>query len=448
MQEATRPAPDAEATPPPLYSTAYVNYVLGVVLLVMVFNIVDRTITSILLQQIKQDLDLSDRQLGVLVGLAFAVLYSIASLPIARLADHGVRRTIIAAGLLAWSAATAVTALVGNFWQMLAARMAVGIGEAAGSAPSQSLISDYVPPERRARGLSVVSIGAVAGLALGQIAGGWLGEWYGWRAAFVIAGVPGIAVALLVRFTVAEPPRGHSEGGVRSGTSESLGEAVRYMLSLPSFLWLLVAGSLALIASMGRNLWEPTFLIRVYGMREGAAGTWYFLIGPLPAALGIYLGARLADRLGQRDARWYMWVPVIGLTIAAPLQSAFVLWPQTHRLALAGGLPDLPVAFLFSAAGAVTGSLFTAPLLAVTQNLVRPSMRALAAALTTAIHGLIGHGIGPLIVGDLSDRLTPAFGPFAIRYALLFATLMPLAAAAGCAACARTLRADLARAKA
>jgi MFS family permease len=432
---------------PPRYSPAYVNYVLGVVLIVMIFNIVDRTITSILLQQIKRDLDLSDRQLGVLVGLAFALLYSVASLPIARLADRGSRRTIVALGLLAWSAATAVTALVGNFWQLLAARMAVGIGEAAGSAPSQSLISDYVPPERRARGLSVVSIGAVAGLAVGQIAGGWLGQWYGWRAAFVIAGLPGIAVALLVRFTVDEPPRGHSEGGMAAGLAASFGESLRYMLSLPSFVWLLVAGSLALIASMGRNLWEPTFLIRVYDMREGAAGTWYFLIGPLPAALGIYLGARLADRLGRIDARWYMWVPVIGQVLATPLQTGFVLWPEDHRIGLPGGLPALPVAFLLSAAGAVVGSLFTAPMLAVTQNLVRPNMRALAAAFSTAVHGLIGHGLGPLVVGDLSDRLTPAYGVHAIRYALVFATLMPLLSALFCLLCARTLRADLARAK-
>lgn len=435
------------STPPPGYSPAYVNYVLGVLLVVMVFNIVDRTITSILLQDIKNDLDLSDRQLGVLVGLAFALLYSVTSLPIALWADRGVRRSIIAWGLLAWSAATALTALVGNFWQLLAARMAVGIGEAAGSAPSQSLISDYVPPQRRARGLSVISIGAIGGLALGQIAGGWFGEWYGWRTAFVIAGLPGLAIALLVRLTVHEPPRGHSEGGVSAASHASFGESLRYLLSLPSFVWLLVAGSLALIAAMGRNLWEPTFLIRVYEYRTGAAGSWYVLIGPLPAALGIYLGARLADRLGRSDARWYLWVPVIGQILATPLQTAFVLWPETHRLALPGGLPALPVAFLFSAAGAVTGSLFTAPLLAVTQNLARPNLRAMAAAFSAAVHGLIGHGLGPLVVGDLSERLTPNHGPHAIRYALLFATLMPIASAVVFALAARTLRADLARAK-
>jgi predicted MFS family arabinose efflux permease len=429
-----------KAATPPRYSPTYVNYVLGVILLVMIFNIVDRTITSILLDDIKKELALSDRQLGILLGPAFAVVYTIASLPIAHWADHGVRRSIVALGLLAWSAATAATALVGNFGHLLAARMAVGIGEAAGSAPSQSMITDYVPAERRARALSVVSIGAIAGLAVGQIAGGWLGEWYGWRAAFVIVGLPGIAVAILVRFTVREP--------VRSGSPGSFFDALWYMLRLPSFRWILVCGSLALVASMGRNLWEPTFLRRVYGFDAATAGTWYFLIGPLPAALGIYLGARIGDQLGSRDARWYLWIAVIGQVIATPLQTAFVLWPEDQRLSLGGSLPAIPVGFLFSIVGAVTGSFFTAPLLAVTLTLVLPAMRAKAAAIATATHSLVGHGFGPYLVGEISGQLTPTYGVYALRYALLVATLMPLVSAAFFALAARTVRADVARAQA
>jgi hypothetical protein len=169
------------------------------------------------------------------------------------------------------------------------------------------------------------------------------------------------------------------------------------------------------------------------------------LIGALPAALGVYLGARLGGRLGQRDARWYIWVPMIGLALAAPLQTAFVLWPESERLAL-GGL-ELPVGFLFSMVGAVIGSLFTAPVLAVTLALVKPGMRALAAALTTGTHSLVGHGAGPWIVGALSESLEPSFGTQSIRYALLFATLMPLASAAFFTLCVRPLRADLARAR-
>jgi predicted MFS family arabinose efflux permease len=422
----------------PRYSPAYVNYVLGVVLLVMIFNIVDRTITAILLDDIKPELGLSDRQLGLLLGPAFAVVYTIASLPISHWADRGVRRSIVALGLLAWSAATALTALVSNFGQLLAARMAVGIGEAAGSAPSQSMITDYVPAERRARALSVVSLGAIAGLAVGQIAGGWLGEWYGWRAAFVMVGLPGIAVALLVRLTVREPVRS-------GGAAGSFLDAVRYMLALPSFRWILVCGSLALIASMGRNLWEPTFLRRVYRYEPGTAGTWYFLIGPLPAAFGIYLGARLGDWLGSRDARWYLWVAVIGQILATPLQTAFVLWPEHQVVSPGDALPEIPVAFLFSIVGAVLGSLFTAPLLAVTLTLVQPAMRAKAAAIATATHSLFGHGLGPYLVGEVSAQLTPTYGVYALRYALLVATLMPLVSALFFWLAARTVREDIAR---
>jgi MFS family permease len=325
--------------------------------------------------------------------------------------------------------------------------MAVGIGEAAGSAPSQSLISDYVPLERRARALSVVSIGAIAGIAVGQFGGGWLGQWYGWRRTFVIFGLPGIVVALLMRFTVAEPPRGHSDPGGASAAlpPPSFRDSVREMLSMPSYRWMMVGGSFALVASMGRNLWEAPFLMRVFGFNSGLAGTWLLAISSVPAAIGIYLGAWLADHLGRRDARWYMRVPVIGFILGAPLQTAFVLWPETERLSF---LPQMPVAFLFSIAGAITGSMFTAPILALTQNLVRPSIRALSAALTTSTHTLIGHGLGPLVVGILSDRLTPTYGHHALRYALLFATLMPFAAAIFCALSARTLREDLARAKA
>jgi predicted MFS family arabinose efflux permease len=416
----------------------YVNYVLGVIFVVTIFNIVDRTVTSILLEDIRKELELDDLQLGVLQGLAFSIVYTIASLPIAYWADRGVRRSIVALGLVAWSAATAVTAFVGNFAQLLAARMAVGIGEAAGSAPSQSLISDYVPAERRARALSVISIGSIAGLAIGQIAGGWLGEWYGWRSVFLIVGLPGIAVALLMRLSVREPERSQRE-------TASFATSLRTMLGQPSFRWLLVAGTFALLASMGRNLWEPTFLRRIYGYDAGAAGTWYFLIGPLPAAFGIYLGARLGDRLGHADARWYLWIPVIGQILATPLQTAFVLWPESMRVDLPGGLPELPVGFLFSIAGAVFGSLFTAPVLAITISLVPANMRAQAAAVSTGFHGLIGHGLGPFLVGALSRWLEPSHGVYALRYALLLATLTPIVSAVFFALGARTVRADKAR---
>jgi MFS family permease len=207
-------------------SEAYTRYVLGVVLLVMIFNNVDRTILSILVEPIKAEFGVSDTAMGAAMGLAFTLVYSVVSLPVSRWADFGVRRSIIALGLFVWSGFTAATAAVQGIGQLFAMRMGVGIGEAAGTPPSLSLLSDYLPPQRRARGLSVVSIGAVSGMGLGMVAGGWINELYGWRAAFVAVGLPGI---LLV-------------GIVSDSFQASFGEnALRYSLLIPTAAPLLSA---------------------------------------------------------------------------------------------------------------------------------------------------------------------------------------------------------------
>ncbi|MCH2173998.1 MFS transporter [Myxococcota bacterium] len=444
MPPDNEPATDAGT---PLYSHGYVRYVLGVMFAVMVFNTVDRYVMSILLEPIKHDLGLTDRQLGWLVGFAFTAVYAITSIPLARLADRGMRRSVIAGGLFAWSLFTAATSLAQNFFQMFLLRMAVGVGEAAGSSPGQALISDYVPPERRARGLSIISLGAVAGLALGMMGGGWINELWGWRMAFLAAGLPGILLALLVRLTVREPPRGWSEGRVPQSRETPMRETVKYLFGFRSFSWVLAASAAALFASMGRNLWEPSFLIRIYDLGTGAAGTWYFLTSPLPSALGIYLGGFLCDRWSRRDRRWFMGVPILGQTLSVPFLVAFVLWPESHRLPLPGGLPDLPVALLFSVVASTLGSWYTAPMLAIVQNLARPPMRAMAAAVSSVVTAFLGHGLGPLLVGDLNTRLEPTFGEEAIRYSLLLVVTAPLLSAALCAGALGSIRGDLARAQ-
>ncbi len=437
---------DAHNEEKPLYSQGYVRYVLAVMFAMMIFNTVDRYVLSILLEPIKRDLDLDDRQLGWLVGFAFTAVYALTSLPLARLADHGRRRSVIAAGLFAWSLFTSATSLAQNFLQMFLLRMGVGIGEAAGSAPGQALISDYVPRERRARGLSIISLGAVAGLAVGMVGGGWLNEFWGWRVAFLVAGLPGMALALLVRFTVREPPRGWSDGATTPPPRERVMEVVHHLLAIPTFRWTVAASATALFASMGRNLWEPSFLIRIYEMGTGAAGTWYFLSSPLPSALGIYLGGYLCDRLSRRDRRWFLGVPILGQVLSVPFLIAFVMWPESHRIPLPLGLPALPVALLFSVVASMLGSWYTAPFLTIIQNLARPSMRALAAALCATFTALVGHTLGPLLVGDLNTRFEPIYGEEAIRYSLLVVVSAPLLSAAFCALGLRHTRRDLATA--
>lgn len=432
---------DRNASPQP-FSTGYTRYVLGIVFLIQIFNNVDRTVLSILVEPIKKDFDMSDTQMGAAMGLAFTIVYTLTALPVARWADFGVRRSIVAGALLIWTGFTAVTALVQNFTQLFLARMGVGIGEAGGIAPSLSLLSDYLPPERRGRGLSVVSMGAVTGMGLGMVVGGWINEVWGWRWAFVAAGVPGMALAGVVRLTVREPARGGSEKGVPLLGRDSLSRVFKHMLGMPTYVCIVVANAFAIFAVMGRNLWEPSFIIRSYEMGTADAGLWYFLTSPMPSMLGIYLGGMFADRFAVRDHRWYMWVPAIGQAISIPLLCAFLLWPASDRVSLPFGLPEIPVAFLFSVVGSVFSTFFTAPFLATIQSLAMLRMRAMAAAMSSTVSSFVGMCAGPLLVGVLSDGFEVRFGQEALRYSLLVPTIAPIGSIVFCLLGARTIRSD------
>ena len=215
----------------------YPNYVLAVLFFVYVFNFIDRTILSILIEDVKRELGVSDTAMGFLTGIAFAVFYTVAGIPIARWADVGVRRSIIALGLTVWSLMTAASGLVQNFGQLVAARIGVGVGEAAGSPPAHSLIADYFPPERRATALSIYSAGIYVGVLFGYLAGGWVNEFFGWRNAFFVVGLPGLLLALLVRFTVREPSRGQSEPPRAPSEPAAVDEAPEPWQDVFRFLW-------------------------------------------------------------------------------------------------------------------------------------------------------------------------------------------------------------------
>ncbi|MFK7897020.1 MAG: spinster family MFS transporter [Myxococcota bacterium] len=440
-QSSTSPAP---APAPPRPSARYTRYMLTLVVGVMLLSTVDRFIVSILLEDIKADLGLTDLQLGWIMGPSFTVVYSLSVLPLARWADGGIRRNVIALGLFAWSCFTLATAWTQSFVQLFAMRMGVGLGEASASPALQSLISDSVPPEQRSRGLSLISIGAVLGLAVGMAGGGWVNEIWGWRAAFLIAGVPGLIVALVFRFTIREPARGAMEGRDVSGEARgTLLEDCRYLVSLPSMRWLLVAHVFASLYSTGKNMWEPTFIRRVFEMGSGEAGTWYFLTTPFPSALGLFLGAWLCDRWTKSDARAHLFVPILGMMSSIPFLMAFLLWPPEHRIALPGGLPALPVAFLFSVGASVLGAMYSAPFLAAVQGLSRLRMRASAAALFSLAGSGVGSALGPLLIGDLNVRLEPIYGNEAIRWALVWISSAIVLGAIASAFASRTFRADL-----
>jgi MFS family permease len=434
------------------YSKGYTRYVMGMVLLVMIFSNIDRSILSILVRPIKAEFELSDTDMGLLLGPAFAIVYSILVLPFGRWADTtGVRRSIIAGCLVAWSGFTAATASVASFAQLFAVRMGVGVGEAGATSPSVSMLSDYLPPSRRARGMSVVSIGAVVGIGLGMVVGGWVEQRWGWRSAFLAVGLPGVLIAAIFRFTVREPERGANEG-LDGSARVAFWPSLRVLLSSRTYQFILLANAFSLLAAMGRNLWEPSFLIRSYGMNELTAGSWYFVTSPVPSMLGIFLGGYLADRLGARDKRWYMWIPALGQATSVPILVAFLLWPVSDQIALPAFMVDLgvdaiPVGFVLSFFGSILGSFFTAPFMATIQGVSPLRMRAFAASISTLISTVVGHALGPLVVGMLADSFSIRFGEEALRYSLLVPTVVPVFSAIVCLWGASHVGRDLVRAR-
>ncbi len=412
---------------------ARARYALGLLTVVYVLNFVDRNLLAVLLQPIKEELGISDTALGLLTGFAFALFYTAAGIPIARIADRGSRRRVMAVGIAFWSLATAVSGLARSFGQLALARIAVGAGEASATPAAHSLLSDLFPPERRTRAIAIYGMGANLGILVGLALGGFLQERFGWRVAFAVVGLPGLLVALVVGLTLPEPPRGGSEGRADPGELPGLPETLRHLASLPSFRHLCLAAGLYAMAAYGMINWSPTFLVRVHGWSYAEVGTWLGLTIGLGGAAGTYLGGVACDALARRDARWLVWSSALAGTALIPLFAVFALAPDA-RVAL---WAFVPVNML--------NVVFAAPTYALAQGLAQLRMRALASAIVLFVLNLVGLGLGPTLVGWLNDRLEPRFGQEAIRYSLLLVVCANLWAALHSLLAARTLRADLAR---
>jgi len=432
---ATSPRPAAEPIP---ISDAYRRYALGLLLVVFIFNFVDRQILTILAEAIRLDLGLSDTALGFLGGFAFAAFYTVAGIPIARWADRGVRRSIIALGVFVWSGMTAVTGFAQSFVQLALARVGVGLGEAACSPPAHSLISDYFPAERRGTAFAIYALGIPIGSAIGTFAGGWIKEFFDWRTAFFAVGIPGVALAALVRLTLREPERGRQEraAGRAPATDErqqSIGTVIRFMLGLRSFRHLSLAAALHAFYGYGAAFFLPVFMIRVHGFSEGELSTYLASIALFAGGLGTFLGGYLGDRLAVRDARWYIWLPGYSTLVGIPFAALLYLWPDRYE------------ALGFAVPAAIVGGMWLGPTFALTQGLVRASMRALASAILLFIINMVGLGAGPTVVGMLSDTFKAECAEEAVRYALLVVVSVGAAwSALHYLLAARTLRADLA----
>ncbi len=408
------------------------RYTLAVLTVVYCSSHIDRNIMGILIEPIKADMGLSDTQLGFLSGVAFALFYATLGIPIAMWADRGNRRNIIALAVALWSGMTALCGLAANFWQLAAARIGVGVGEAGSSPPSHSMIADLYPREERSTAMATYSLGISFGIMIGFLVGGWVSEWYGWRMAFYVVGLPGLVLALLVRFTVREPERGASEQtGVASEAAPPPRAAFAHMWRTRTTRHIVMGMTLAAFVGYGAVTWTPAYLIRSHGMSPGEVGTLLSLGFGVVGGFGVYTGGKLADVLSRRDPRWNLWLVAIGKVSMVPFALAFYAIDNTV-IACALYLP-----------GIFLSSFYLGPSMALVQSLSPLRMRAMASAFLLFVTNLIGLGIGPQFVGLLSDTLRGAFGNDSLRYALLGVVLLNLWSAAHYTVAARHLRREL-----
>jgi len=392
------------------YTPRYRNYVLFILFLTYVLNFLDRQLMTILLEPIKQEFGASDTAMGFLTGFAFALFYATLGIPVARLADRWSRRNVIAISVTVWSGMTALCGAAASFWQLALFRIGVGVGEAGGTPPSHSMIADYFPPEQRSTAMSIHATGTQFGILIGMLGGAFIAEAYGWRMAFVIFGIPGLLVGALIAFTVREPLR--SAPPVQG----AMWSDIKGVWQLPGFLLISCAGALTGLAGYGLGAWSPSFLIRTHGLSLMEAGLMLGIAGAIGGILGAVIGGLLCDRLSQRDLRWQLWFPSLGAFASAPFMFAFVLWPESQAWQV--GEITIPVAMLFMLGGGIIAAFWIGPTYAAIQNLAPPDKRTQASALFLFMFNLVGLGLGPLLIGVLSDALAPSLGVESLRYAM------------------------------
>jgi MFS family permease len=468
---AAAPAADSEAAP---FSKGYTRYVMWLLLGIYIINFLDRQVLNILIEDIKLELHLTDTQMGLLGGLAFAIFYTILGIPIARLAERKNRAAIIGTSVAVWSGFTALCATAGNFWQLLLFRVGVGVGEAGCTPPAHSLIVDYVPKEKRASALAFYSMGTPIGGLLGLIMGGLVADAYGWRAAFLVAGAPGLIFALLAVFTLKEPRARLARHAAQvQAASATFGETVRYLAAKPTFWFIAVAAAVKAFIGYGHAPFTASFFFRNHTEEVGRlAAFWGDLLGfdlqsrgfvglalgimsGIAGTVGAMAGGVIADRFGRNDLRAYMVTPAIASLLTIPI---FIIAVTVDSAVLA---------FCLLAVNAFLGTLWYGPVYGTGQSVAPPHMRATAAALLLFIINLIGLGLGPLAVGAVSDLAAnmmladqglsvqacrgavgeakaacAAASGDGVRWALILSTLFGLVAFAGFWIARRTIRED------
>jgi predicted MFS family arabinose efflux permease len=446
---------------PPRFSRAYRGWLLFVLFLLSALNLADRQGMAAVAPAIKRDLALSDTELGMILGLGFAIFFSLMALPVARLAEHRRRTRIIAAAAAVFGIALALCSRAGNFWQFLLVRIGVGSGESGLGPPVASLIGDHYPKEKRASATTLVWLGAPVGAVTGAVLGGWFAQYEGWRTWFLVLSVPALVVAVLALLTLREPPRGMSDGTAPAGAPPAMTDVLKFLWSKKSVRQILFGAGLAAIGMNALGQFFARFFVANFHLGFAEAGRILGLMAGTAMASGMALGGFGTERAARSDRRWYVWGPAIGLVLAAPL--FFTGLAQSTVTAAV-------VVLLF---GHVALFVYWTPTLALAQNMVGADMRASSSFVVSLVIGLVGIGLGPTLMGILSDAFArsafplghfatscpggaarPGAGSFlveacmaasaaGVRHAIMMMSLVFLWAGLHYFLAARTLRSDL-----
>jgi len=408
----------AAAMPGSAPASRYRYVVVWLLVIVYTLNFLDRQLVSVLTEPIRKELKLSDTEMGMLGGLYFAAFYTFFGIPVGWLADRTKRIWIMSGACALWSAFTMGCGMASNFVTLAVMRMGVGIGEAGGSPPSYSLISDYFPPKERGTGLAIYSLGVPLGSMLGAALGGGIAAHYGWRMAFIAVGAPGVVMALVMLLVIREPKRGgldaFAEGAEVHAPPPPLLSAVASFFSNRTLLLTAIASGLSAFVGYAGLNWNVPFLMRVKGMSLGDVAKYYSLVLGITGVIGTFAAGWIADKLGHLDRRWYAWIPALAFTLTIPFWLG-MLWAPTWQLTL-----------LFIAGPALLNNMYLAPALAVVQNAVPPARRTISGATLLFVLNLVGLGGGPVFVGRISDMAKPRWGDHSIAIGL--AALIPVVA--------------------
>ncbi|GAB3630566.1 spinster family MFS transporter [Pandoraea terrae] len=407
------------------------HYTLLLLFFVNAVSLIDRQIMGVLVEPIQREFGVSNTAMGLLTGVAFAFVYCIVALPFGRYADRANRRNFIGWSCGVWSLMTLLCGLATQYWHLAIARIGVAAGESGSGASSISIITDLYPPTARARAMSLYMLGAPIGAVIGLGVGARIAFEHGWRAAFIWMAIPGIMFALLIRLTGVEPRRGVQDPGAEPGaqtaagarvknatqkTDEPLAVVLRDAFRSRPFMGIVLAGTLLSFSGYAYSIWGTAFLMRTHGVSLKDAGLLMGLVGGVGAIFGSLFSGWLCDRLAQRDSRWQLGVPIIGMLIALPMAIGYALYPAGHPWLIGGVVVPRMIVFVLGLS--VFSVWWLAPTYAAIAQIVPAHRRATMVATYNFGILAIGAGLGPLAVGVLSDVLTPVAGGHATGLAL------------------------------